>query len=110
MQLRVHLLVVRRIGFCAKGRVEGGNDTVQILAGIRSSSMWFLLMRLHGAPVFPTAQGAEAWCKVMCSDFSPLCLPTCVLLQQRGEEECSWVCAGTCAVCSSVCVCFGAEE
>lgn len=31
----VHLLVARRIGFCAKGRVEGGNDMVQILAGIR---------------------------------------------------------------------------
>lgn len=35
MQLWVHLLVVRRVGFCAKGRAEGGNVTVQILAGVR---------------------------------------------------------------------------
>lgn len=100
----VHLLVARRIGFCAKGRVEGGNDMVQILAGIRvvhascpGDSTELLLFAQQLRMQRPGAK----WCALI----SPLSafLPVCFYSKGgRGVQPC--VCAGTCAVCSSVCL------
>lgn len=99
----VHLLVARRIGFCAKGRVEGGNDMVQILAGIRvvrgscpGDSTELLLFAQQLRMQRPGAK----WCALISplSAFLPVCF------YSKGGERSAAMCVCWYLCCVQQCV------